>query len=305
MRHILVALFIFFTANVSAQSVLNDKAFYDTLFTNKLFGRLGVGFNLNDDGSARKIFLLQDASLSYASSRHLFEWSDDLYFNRRKEETESNRFRTFLRMAFFRHHFEGKRKISEADFYPEFNMAFMYDESRGLNARVTSTAGITYSMHRVKWARLKIGTGISREWESWRVFDKELFPRFDSLDPVIKGVLASAYGINSRGNIVKPNWRWSSYLQFVCMVAGKVQLSALGQIQYPLQPNFESTINSPYFPVSGSRFPRLTADLSGTLFLSSHLSFFVRYFIQKDKGQLSPYAKQEVSNLAQGLVYRF
>ncbi|OYY22785.1 MAG: hypothetical protein B7Y15_06415 [Bacteroidetes bacterium 24-39-8] len=54
-------------AALHAQSILNDKAFYDTLRTHKTYGKIGFGLNINDDDE-RKVFLLQDASISRATS---------------------------------------------------------------------------------------------------------------------------------------------------------------------------------------------------------------------------------------------
>ena len=247
MRSLLCWCFLLITMSAEAQSVLNDKSFYDTLLPVK----------------------------------------------------------TFLRAALYRHHYEGNARISEADFFPELNAAFMYDESRGLNGRASVGAGITYSMHRLKFGRLKIGTGLSVEHESWRIFERKFLPQYDTLSPALKDFLSRFFGINCKGNIEKTNFRWSSYVQFVCIVAGKVELSAVGQVQVPLRPNFDGMLNSPLFPTTGKKYARLTADLSATLNISRHLSFFLKYFIQKDEGQLSPFAKEEVSNFSQGLTYHF
>ncbi|MEY2902919.1 MAG: hypothetical protein RLY89_2025, partial [Bacteroidota bacterium] len=219
-KTLLLFSFLLLISALHAQSILNDKAFYDTLKTHKVFGKIGFGLNINDDDE-HKVFLLQDASISKATSRHLFEVSNNIYFNSNGTDQESNRFLLFARAALNRHKIVNNKILSEASFFPEFNTTLAYDEGRGLNYRINAGGGITYSLHKSKWMRLKIGTGLQYEKESWRIFELEFLPALDTLSQSLKDKLQSVYGINEKGNIIKDNWRWNNYVQMVYALGEK------------------------------------------------------------------------------------
>lgn len=291
-------------SGLQAQSILNDKAFYDTLKTHKVFGKIGFGLNINDDDE-HKVFLLQDASISKATSRHLFEVSNNLYFNSNGTDQESNRFLLFARAALNRHKIVNNKILSEASFFPEINTTLAYDEGRGLNYRINAGGGITYSLHNSKWMRLKIGTGLQYEKESWRIFEREFLPALDTLSPSLKDKLQSVYGINEKGNIIKDNWRWNNYIQMVYVLGEKFNMTILGIVQFPLRIPYDNTYNVPYFPVDNKKYPRMTLELSANFTITKHFSFSAKYFIQHDEGQISPLANEQITNFTNGLVYKF
>lgn len=291
-------------SGLQAQSILNDKAFYDTLKMHKVYGKIGFGLNINDDGE-HKVFLLQDASISKATSRHLFEVSNNIYFNSNGTDQGSNRFLLFARAALNRHRIVNNKIVSEASFFPELNTTIAYDESRGLNYRFNGGGGITYSLHNSKWMRLKIGTGLQYEKESWRIFEREFLPALDTLSQSLKDKLQSAFGINEKGNINKDNWRWNNYIQFVFTLGEKMNISTLGIVQFPLQIPYDNTYNVPYFPVDNKKYPRFTLELSANFTITKHFSFSAKYFIQHDEVQISPLANEQISNFTNGLVYKF
>jgi hypothetical protein len=286
----------------SAQSVFNDKAFYDSLSPGKVYGKIGAGLNINDEG-VTKTFLAGDATLSHASKRHLFEFSNNIYYNSNGTDAESNRFFSLFRAALFRHHFKDAIR-KEAKLFPELNASLQYDESRGLNYRLGLSGGLTYHSHDARWARIKLGTSLLGEQESWRIFEKSFLPSFDSLSQGLKDTLQSAFGINGRGNIVKANLRWNTYLQFVFLINKKLNVNALGSISYPLFPNFNSPLSLPVFPAKGQRFPRITLNLSLNFAVTGHISFSTAFFLQRDAGQISHFAKEKILNFSQGLIYR-
>jgi hypothetical protein len=302
-----ITLFLFsllLFSRLQAQSILNDKAFYDTLKSNKVFGKIGFGLNINDDGE-NKVFLLQDASISKATSRHLFEVSNNIYFNSNGTDQGSNRFLLFARAALNRHQMVNHKIVSEASFFPELNTTIAYDESRGLNYRFNGGGGITFSLHNSKWMRLKFGTGLQYEKESWRIFERAFLPALDTLSQSLKDKLEAAFGIDSKGNIVKDNWRWNNYIQFVFTLGEKFNISTLGIVQFPLRIPFENPYNVPYFPVDNKKYPRFTLELSANFTISTHFSFSAKYFIQHDEGQISPLAHEQITNFTNGLVYKF
>lgn len=303
-KSLLLFSLLLLTSVLYAQSILNDKAFYDTLKTHKTYGKLGFGLNINDDGE-RKVFLLQDASISRATTRHLFEVSNTIYFNSNGTDQASNRFLLFARAALNRHNIEGKKIVAEASFFPEVNFTIAYDESRGLNYRFNGGGGITYSLHKSKWMRLKIGTGLQYEKESWRIFEREFLPALDTLSQSSKDKLEEAFGINEKGNINKDNWRWNNYIQFVFTLGEKLNLSTLGIVQFPLRIPYDNVYNVPYFPVDNKKYPRFTLEVSANFTITKHFSFSAKYFIQHDEGQISPLANEQISNFTNGLVYKF
>jgi hypothetical protein len=291
-------------SGLQAQSILNDKAFYDTLKTHKVFGKIGFGLNINDDDE-HKVFLLQDASISKATTRHLFEVSNNLYFNSNGTDQESNRFLLFARAALNRHKIVNNKILSEASFFPEFNTTLAYDEGRGLNYRINAGGGITYSLHNSKWMRLKIGTGLQYEKESWRIFEREFLPALDTLSQSLKDKLKDVYGINAKGNIIQDNWRWNNYVQMVYVLGEKFNMTILGIVQFPLRIPYDNVYNVPYFPVDNKKYPRFTLEVSANFTISKHFSFSAKYFIQHDEGQISPLANEQITNFTNGLVYKF
>lgn len=291
-------------SGLQAQSILNDKAFYDTLKSHKVFGKIGFGLNINDDGE-HKVFLLQDASISKATSRHLFEMSNNLYFNSNGTDQESNRFLLFARAALNRHRMVNNKVVSEADFFPELNITASYDESRGMNYRFNGGGGITYSLHNNKFMRMKIGTGLQYEKESWRIFEREFLPALDTLSASAKQFLKDNFGINEKGNIIKDNWRWNNYIQMVFILAERLNFTTLCIVQVPLAIPYENTYNLPYFPVDNKKYPRFTLEFSANFTISKHFSVNAKYFIQHDEGQISPLANEQITNFTNGFVYKF
>jgi hypothetical protein len=294
---------LFISEKLSAQSILNDKTYYDTLKSGKLSGKVGFGLNINQE-DIRKTFLVSDATISYATPRHLFEMSDALYYNSNGTDEESNRLLIYIRSALFRHRFVNNKRI-EAHLFPEINFQYVYDESRGLNFRRSATAGITYSLHHLSWARIKIGTGIMHERESWRIFEKSFLPTYDTLSASVKQLLQEKFGIDSKGNIVNSNWRWSNYIQLVANIGNKINITTMGMIQFPFNVPYNNPYNIDLFPVDNKKYPRMTAELAVNLVISGHVSFFTKFLMQQDKGQISPFADEFIYNLSQGIVYKF
>ncbi len=294
---------LFIAEKLSAQSILNDKTYYDTLKAGKLSGKVGFGLNINQE-DIQKIFVVSDASISYATQRHLFEMSDALYYNSNGTDEASNRLLIYIRSALYRHRFVNNKRV-EAAFFPEINFQYVYDESRGLNFRRSATAGVTYSLHDLKWVRIKIGTGIMHERESWRIFEKSFLPTYDTLSTSVKDLLKEKFGIDNKGNIVNSNWRWTNYIQLVANLGTKVNITTMGMIQLPFNVPYDNPYNIELFPVDNKKYPRITAEFAFNLVISGHLSFFTKYLMQRDQGQISPFADEFIYNLSQGIVYKF
>ena len=302
---IIVSLFclLICAENLPAQSILNDKNYYDTLKDRKLSGKISFGLNINQE-DVQKTFLTSDATISYAAAKHLFEMSNSLYYNSNGTNAESNRLLIYIRGALFRHRFVNNKRI-ESSFFPEVNFQYVYDESRGLNFRRSATVGITYSLNEYKWARIKVGTGIMHERESWRIFEKSFLPTYDSITQPVKNLLQEKFGIDNKGNIVKSNWRWSNYFQLVANIGPKINITTMGMIQFPFNVPYENPYNIPDFPVDNKKYLRITAEIAFNLGITGHLSFFTKYLMQRDRGQISPFADEFIYNLSQGIVYKF
>ena len=303
-KYFMAILLLIVVEQISAQSIVNEKAYYDSLKLRKVVGKAGLGLNVNNDG-ASNTFLLVDASISYADPKNLFELSNSLYYNSNGGDRESNRFRAYLRAALFRHKFEHNKLVKEHSFFPEINFITTYDESRGLNYRFSGTAGVTYSMHDQKRYRMKVGTGFMYELESWRVIKREFLPSLDTMSQSYLDLLEQIFGINSKGNIVKDNIRWSNYLQLVINFGKGIDVTAMGLVQIPLRVPYDNVYNIPQFPVGNKKYPRLTFDITANFKINKHLAFATKYFVQKDQGQISPFAKEIISNFSQGLSYTF
>ncbi len=153
--------------------------------------------------------------------------------------------------------------------------------------------------------RLKIGTGLQYEKESWRIFEREFLPALDTLSQSLKDKLQEAYGINEKGNINKDNVRWNNYIQMVYTLGEKFNMTILGMVQVPLAIPYDNVYNVPYFPVDNKKYPRFTLEVSANFTITRHFSFSAKYFIQHDEGQISPLANEQISNFTNGLVYKF
>lgn len=305
MRKYFIAFFLLLVVEkLSCQSIVNEKQYYDSLKPNQFKGTAGMGLNINTDGSTNT-FLLVDAGVSYASQKNLFELNNSLYYNSNGGDRESNRFRAYLRAALFRHKFENKKLVKEHSFFPEINFISTYDESRGLNYRFSGTAGLTYSLHDQKHYRMKLGSGFMYELESWRVVKREFLPTLDTMSIAFLDFIKDKFGIDKKGNIVKDNIRWSSYMQLVINFGKGIDVTAMGIVQIPLRPPYENNYNIADLPQNNKKYPRLTFDITGSIKISKHLTFETKYFIQKDEGQISPFAKKVIVNFSQGLSYTF
>jgi len=153
--------------------------------------------------------------------------------------------------------------------------------------------------------RLKIGTGLQYEKESWRIFEREFLPALDTLSQSLKDKLQAVYGINEKGNIIKDNWRWNNYIQMVYILGEKFNMTILGMLQVPLRIPYDNTYNVPYFPVDNKKYPRITLEVSANFVISKHFGLNAKYFIQHDEGQISPLANEQISNFSNGIVYKF
>lgn len=305
MRKYFIAIFLLLAFEMSfSQSIVNEKEYYDSLKPHQFKGTAGLGLNINTDGTTNT-FLLADASISYADKKSLFEFNNSLYYNSNGGDRESNRYRAYIRAALYRHLFDGNKIIKEHSFFPEINVISTYDESRGLNYRFSGTAGITYSLHDQKHYRMKLGTGLMYEKESWRVLSHEFLPTLDTMPQAVLDFIKDKFGIDSRGNIVKDNVRWSSYLQLVVNFGKGIDVTAMGIIQVPLKPPYENNYNITDLPQNNKKYPRLTLDITASFKISTHLAFETKYFVQKDEGQISPFAKKVIGNFSQGLSYSF
>jgi hypothetical protein len=74
MRSLLCWCFLLIVFFAEAQSVLNDKSFYDTLLPVKTYGKIGLGVNINDDGAARNVFIFQNAAISRAKRFFIYSF---------------------------------------------------------------------------------------------------------------------------------------------------------------------------------------------------------------------------------------
>lgn len=289
-----------------AQSILNDKRYYDSLILGKITGNFSVQGSFNYDGT-EALLVNNNGLLSVPTRKHLIELSESFFINSFDRANAGNRLNVFARMAFFRHQLQpGKKSMElEKNWFPEMVAVFFYDEGRGLNFRGQLGVNGTYNGIHTRTMRLKIGAGLVVERESWRILSRDFLPALDTLPPSLLSFIQEKFQINSRGNIVKNNIRANVYAQLLVDITEKLNVNLISSIQHPLARPYKAITQLPEFPVLDKLFPRVTVDLAVKYFIAKRLYVLGKVYLQLDEGQISPFAKERVYNISQGVGVEF
>jgi hypothetical protein len=304
MKPILLSIGILLQIWASAQAVLNDKQYYDSLKQNDWSGNTAFTFVLNKS-STNKLFLTNTTIASLPLKQHLFELSESFYFDGTTRFSNDNRLNIYARAALFRHLFSSRNHKKEKLLFPEIIFAYLYDESRGLTHRFQLGTNLMLNIHDWKPMRLKTGLGILKEWETWRIIDRQYLPILDTASPAFIQLIKDRFGINKRGEIQRSNERINVFLQLLSNVLGKINLNVVASIQFPLELPYKNLPQLAVFPVVTKYYPRFTIDAVMSLPVSKKISIVSRYYGQFDEGQLSPYVNKSVYTFSQGVQVHF
>jgi len=279
----------FYSAN--AQSLMQDKAYYDSLKLHRFSGLADVGLTLNDDGT-RQLNITSDLAFGYVTKRGLLELTENFFFNSLDRFNTSNRLSITARAALWRHKAVNNTIVNEKHFFPEIIGGYLYDEGRGLNYRFFSGINMVYNNFQTKDLRFKIGLGLIHENESWRIIDREYLPALDTLSQPVLDALKQLLGIDNKGNLVRDNWRLNSYVQLWYQKPDKISVNALIGCQLPFQPPYKGLYPFSFFPTVDKLYPRISVDISLSVPLSRRISLTTSFMGRFDKGQLSPFVEK-------------
>jgi hypothetical protein len=266
----------------------------------------GLSFLLNQDSKA-ELFALADASFLYATRKHTLEWLSSLNYNSTDEISSTNRFYSMIRAGLFRnvHDANNQLLLKKKRVFAEPFIFFQWDENRGIAQRWQFGLNAVYAFrsesNRVKW---NIGGGLVYEKEDWRVFSREKQQAFDTLPPAFKQLIQQILGIDSRGHLLRDNWRMNFYSNWF-YESKPFSVNLFVGLQQPFKTPFEGLPDIPFYPYPKKKFPRVTAEISLTYKLSRYFSLLTRYYMQVDKGQLTQFVPDFVYSFSQGIAVAF
>ncbi|MFN7821527.1 MAG: hypothetical protein ACK5PO_01015, partial [Bacteroidota bacterium] len=197
---------------LNAQVTLFKKSVLDSLQERRLYGVGGLSFLYNNDGQA-ELFALADASFLYATKKHTFEWLSSLNYNSTDQVASTNRFHSMLRAGLFRNNHEANSNLlKKKRLFAEPFVFFQWDEKRGISQRWQTGLNAVYAFRsdsgNLTW---NLGAGVVYEQEDWRVFSREKQLIFDTLPPAFKELVRTILGLDTRGHLIRDNWRMNFY----------------------------------------------------------------------------------------------
>ncbi|MFN9591008.1 MAG: hypothetical protein ACK56A_11520 [Bacteroidota bacterium] len=290
---------------LNAQVTLFKKSVLDSLQERRLYGVGGLSFLYNNDGQA-ELFALADASFLYATKKHTFEWLSSLNYNSTDQVASTNRFHSMLRAGLFRNNHEANSNLlKKKRLFAEPFVFFQWDEKRGISQRWQIGANAVYAFRsdsgNLKW---NLGAGVVYEQEDWRVFSREKQLIFDTLPPAFKELVRTILGLDTRGHLIRDNWRMNFYSN-LWFEHRSLSLNLFLGLQQPFRAPFEGLPDIPFYPYPKKKFPRVTADLSFSYRISRYISLITRYYMQLDKGQLTQFVPDYVYTFTQGISVAF
>lgn len=290
---------------LQAQVTLFKKSVLDSLKNKQLYGVGGLSFLYNKD-SETELFALADASFLYTTGPHTLEWLSSLNYNSNNYISSTNRFYSMIRAGLFRNnHVNNSNLLKKKRIFAEPFVFFQWDEKRGISQRWQTGINAVYAFRsdsgNFKW---NVGAGVFFEQEDWRVFSREKQLAFDTLPPVFKDLIQKILNLDSRGHLLRDNWRMNFYSNW-WYESRAISLNLFLGIQQPFKAPFEGLPDIPFYPYPKKKFPRVTAELSLAYKISRYLSLVTRYYMQVDKGQLTQFVPDYVYSFSQGIAVAF
>lgn len=280
-------------------------------------GNISLGLNFNQD-TEQSLFFVLDGSGIRTSIKHSYEFIFSSFFKGFEKNSSSNRNHALLRINFFKFKTgitgnsaltRGTKKYKpihvEKRFNPELYLFFQNDETRGIRTRSQAGVNGVYNFLGKKWLRLNIGLGLLAEKERWRLFENQYIDSFNNLDPELRQKIKDYFNMDANFNVPRTNVRANFFVN-VFLQPGKVfSFNFYGAIQPPFQPPYHSLPPISLFPDLEKRYVRYTIEGVMVFKISNSFSLNTRLYMQHDRGQVAPFAPDEIWNLTQGIAFKW
>ncbi|MCU0374452.1 MAG: hypothetical protein MUF24_04000 [Chitinophagaceae bacterium] len=298
-----------------SQLLAVKKLVLDSLQPYAAKGNLSGGFSFNNDDDKSYFFTL-DGSAIYTSSRHSYEAVASVFFQAFDKTSSSNRNHFLFRFNAFKYKPElvkvqrGNRQVPkpvlrQAAFNGEVFLFHQNDENRGIRLRHQVGINAVYNNNAKGWLRFNAGVGLLGEVEKWRLFENDFIDDFNALDPAVQQAVKDFFNLDSKFNVPRENIRGNIFINVFIQKAEAFSLNIYGALQPPFEPPFKKLPPVSIFPPANKKYPRYTLEAVAALKISKALSFNTRLYMQHDRGQIAPFAPEEVWNFTQGLSWKW
>ena len=278
-------------------------------------GNLAAGFSFNSDNDKSYFFTL-DGSGIFTSSRHSYEAVASVFFQAFDKTSSSNRNHFLFRFNAFKYKtemvkvlqgkkHENKPLLKQTAFNAEVFVFHQNDENRGIRLRNQLGINVVYNSKVKGWLRFNAGAGLLGEVEKWRLFENDFIDDFNALDPVVQQAIKDFFNMDSRFNVPSENIRGNVFINAFIQKGEAFSLNIYGALQPPFEPPFRKLPPVSIFPPANKKYPRYTLEAVAALKISKALSFNTRLYMQHDRGQIAPFAPEEVWNFTQGLAWKW
>ena len=280
-----------------------QKKVLDSLPANTWLGNVGLGINFNKS-AVRRLFLTSSVNVLYPSQLHSYNLKASSFSNGSDIEADDNWLYAIFNLNLL-HHRVKNDVIIERKFNPELFTMFQFDRARGITQRWQNGVNIVWNNSKLKNIRFNMGTGIFIENEKWRVFTKADYAIWDTLSPVVQDLIRSLLKMDQNNDIVRHNTRWNLYLNAYASFGKIVSLNTFFSVQTPFNPPYKDLPSLTDFPTVTKIYPRYTLETILLLRISKTFSINSKFYLQHDRGQISPFTPDEVFNFSQGFNLTF
>ena len=278
-------------------------------------GNLSAGFSFNSDNDKSYFFTL-DGSGIFTSSRHSYEAVASAFFQAFDKTSSSNRNHFLFRFNAFKYktetvkilrnnRHENTQLLRQTAFNPEIFVFHQNDENRGIRLRNQIGVNAVYNSGVKGWLRFNAGAGLLGEMEKWRLFENEFIDDFNALDPAVQQAIKDFFNLDEKFNVPRENIRSNIFINVFVQKGEAFSLNVYGALQPPFKPPFEKLPPVNIFPPANKRYPRYTLEAVAALKITKALSFNTRLYMQHDRGQIAPFAPEEVWNFTQGIAWKW
>lgn len=310
------AFLLSFESNGQLLNVKKDDL--DSMRPGSRVGNAALGLNYNQDNE-QSLFFMLDGSGIRTSVKHSYEGIFSSFFKGFEKASTANRNHALLRVNFWKYKPGIMRNPSanagnekkyvavhqEKNFNPELFMFYQHDENRGIRTRNQIGINGVYNFQGKKWMRFNTGLGLLAEREKWRLFENEFIDYFNNLDPIIQDRIREYYQMDNNFNVPRNNLRANIFLNAFLQPGDIFSLNFYGALQPPFQPPYQSLPPVSIFPDLNKRYPRYTIEAVLAFKITKRFSLNTRMYMQHDKGQIAPFAPDEIWNLSQGVAFKW
>jgi hypothetical protein len=304
-------------SGVNAQLLNVKKDDLDSMRPSSRVGSASFGLNFNQDNE-KSLFFLLDGSGIRTSFKHSYEGIFSSFFNGIEKNSNARRNHALMRVNLWKFKPGIRRNPTstgsekkyvgiheERRFNPELFFFFQNDENRGIRTRNQIGINGVYNFKGKKWLRFNAGLGILAEREKWRLFENEHIDYFNNLDPDIQQKIKDYFGMDNNFNVPRDNLRANLFLNAFLQPGNVFSLNFYGALQPPFKPPYRSLPPSSIFLDLNKRYPRYTIEAVMAFKISKKFSLNTRLYMQHDRGQIAPFAPDEIWNVSQGIAFKW